>query len=79
MPKVNREHDQLYVFYRILLNMMMINRGQRSEEFQKKKMLLLQDIMVDPFILSETGVSYERSRIEAWIASSGCSLNTPKC
>ncbi len=39
-------------------------------------MLFWQDLMVDPCILCETGVSYERSSIETWVASSGCDSNT---
>jgi hypothetical protein len=34
--------------------------------------IALQDLMADPVILCQTGVSYERSSIEAWISRSGC-------
>ncbi len=32
---------------------------------------------MDPFVLCESGVSYERSFIEAWISSSGYRAETP--
>ncbi len=41
-----------------------------------------QDLMTDPVILCNTGVSYERSSIEAWISNYGCAtpfqLNAPR-